>query len=339
MKNFENEGSTFWNFNSDNEFIQDSIYRRGNLAAAHLRTENSGDNIITNLEERILYNNELEYSIHGFVKTDNGSNVTLQVRLFEGRSSPPLLTAAIDDSIDGTKDWGYYWGNTPHHQDARFLDIRIHSDIPDSGTAKSWFDDVGIIEWDTIRTVLDLPISILNPNDYNYIQLIANQEPDSANAMEAMNSVIGDLGILQSIPRASTITATAPGEIHFFDESEGPVGSWYWDFGEGSSSFEIHPSFYYTSPGIYNVNLTVTGLNGATSDGQMTIVIIAEGVQDHDRGDINGDGSLTLVDVLLCTNYILGLTEFTPEEFLAADADGNGVIDIFDALGISDLAD
>ena len=71
----------------------------------------------------------------------------------------------------------------------------------------------------------------------------------------------------------------------------------------------------------------------------MTIVITAAGVQDHDRGDINGDGSLTLVDVLLCTNYILGLTEFTPEEFLAADADGNGVIDIFDALGISDLAD
>ena len=339
MKNFENEGSTFWNFNSDSEFIQDSIYRRGNFAAAHLRTENSGDNIITNLEERIPYNNELEYSIHGFSKTDNGSNVTLQVRLFEGRSSPPLLTAAIDDSINGTKDWGYYWGNTPYHQDARFLDIRIHSDIPDSGTAKSWFDDVGIIEWDTISTVLDLPISILNPNDYNYIQLIASQEPDSANTMEAKNSVIGDLGILQSIPRASTITTTAPGEIHFFDESEGPVGSWYWDFGEGSSSFEIHPSFYYTSPGIYNVNLTVTGLNGATSDGQMTIVITAEGVQDHDRGDINGDGSLTVVDVLLCTNYILGLMEFTPEEFLAADADGNGVIDIFDALGISDLAD
>ena len=117
------------------------------------------------------------------------------------------------------------------------------------------------------------------------------------------------------------------------------MGSWYWDFGEGSSSFEIHPSFYYTNPGIYNVNLTVTGLNGATSDGQMTIVITAEGVQDHDRGDINGDGSLTVVDVLLCTNYILGLMEFTPEEFLAADADGNGVIDIFDALGISDLAD
>jgi len=52
---------------------------------------------------------------------------------------------------------------------------------------------------------------------------------------------------------------------------------------------------------------------------------------------VNGDGSLTEVDALLCANYILGLLEFAPEAFLAADIDGSGSIDVFDVLVIADL--
>ncbi|GIT40607.1 MAG: hypothetical protein Ct9H300mP9_4570 [Candidatus Neomarinimicrobiota bacterium] len=73
------------------------------------------------------HNNELEYSIHGFLKTDNGSNVTLQVRLFEGRSSPPLLTAAIDDSKQWYKRLGLLLGKHSSSSGCGFFDIRIHS--------------------------------------------------------------------------------------------------------------------------------------------------------------------------------------------------------------------
>ena len=58
---------------------------------------------------------------------------------------------------------------------------------------------------------------------------------------------------------------------------------------------------------------------------------------EYSLGDVNGDGSLTEVDVLLCVNYIIGLVDLEPEEFLAADVDGNGVINIYDALLIADL--
>ena len=60
-------------------------------------------------------------------------------------------------------------------------------------------------------------------------------------------------------------------------------------------------------------------------------------MQQHSYGDVNGDGTITTVDVLLTANYTIGLIEFQPVEFLAADIDRSGLIDIFDVLQISDL--
>ena len=60
-------------------------------------------------------------------------------------------------------------------------------------------------------------------------------------------------------------------------------------------------------------------------------------MQQHSYGDVNGDGTITTVDVLLAANYTIGLIGFEPVEFLAADIDGSGLIDIFDVLQISDL--
>ena len=70
----------------------------------------------------------------------------------------------------------------------------------------------------------------------------------------------------------------------------------------------------------------------------LTLVALGEGVQPNDLGDINGDNSITTVDVLLCINYILNLTNFNPQEFISADIDGNGSINIFDVLNIASLA-
>jgi PKD repeat protein len=40
----------------------------------------------------------------------------------------------------------------------------------------------------------------------------------------------------------------------------GMVSSWYWDFGNGQTSFEEHPTINFLTPGTYNVCLTVSGL-------------------------------------------------------------------------------
>ena len=53
--------------------------------------------------------------------------------------------------------------------------------------------------------------------------------------------------------------------VQFTDQSnpspQGVIDSWYWDFGDGATSTEQHPTHVYTSDGIFLVSLTVTDTN------------------------------------------------------------------------------
>ncbi|MFC0197317.1 PKD domain-containing protein [Microbacterium arthrosphaerae] len=52
--------------------------------------------------------------------------------------------------------------------------------------------------------------------------------------------------------------------VAFTDRSTGAV-AWHWDFGDGATSSERHPTHVFAGPGRYPVTLTVTGADGATA--------------------------------------------------------------------------
>lgn len=56
-------------------------------------------------------------------------------------------------------------------------------------------------------------------------------------------------------------------------------------------------------------------------------------------GDVNDDGEIDIVDSLFIASYIEGILEtFTPEQKLAADYDGDGVITYYDADAIANVS-
>ena len=53
-----------------------------------------------------------------------------------------------------------------------------------------------------------------------------------------------------------------PDSVHFHDLSTGNPNSWFWDFGDGSTSINQNPTHHYVSPGTYTVTLIISdGLN------------------------------------------------------------------------------
>lgn len=57
---------------------------------------------------------------------------------------------------------------------------------------------------------------------------------------------------------ASQVSGEAPLTIQFTDASTGPVTSWLWEFGDGSTSSDKDPFHTYSGAGIYDVALTVS---------------------------------------------------------------------------------
>jgi len=63
---------------------------------------------------------------------------------------------------------------------------------------------------------------------------------------------------------ATPNTGTSPLTVQFSDFSQGSPTSWFWDFGDGSTSTESNPLHQYFGEGDYDVFLRVS--NGVTSD-------------------------------------------------------------------------
>ena len=74
---------------------------------------------------------------------------------------------------------------------------------------------------------------------------------------------------------------------------------------------------------IDDINNTISGLG-----------VVGEG----GSGDVNGDGSLDMWDALDILDYLKGNLEFTPEQKIAADYDGDGLITYYDVNAILDVS-
>ena len=90
-------------------------------------------------------------------------------------------------------------------------------------------------------------------------------------------------------------------------DSDGQIVAYNWDFGDGQSSTAVNPTHIYTVAGTYNVTLTVTDDENATSAATAQVTVNAEGDNNADlphralvgywHNFINGAGYLPIGDV------------------------------------------
>jgi PKD repeat protein len=70
------------------------------------------------------------------------------------------------------------------------------------------------------------------------------------------------------------LAGEAPLLAGFTDLSSGSPTSWEWDFGDGMTSVEQHPTHIYSDPGIYPVTLTVTSAGGTDTVTQHDYIVV-----------------------------------------------------------------
>jgi len=91
-------------------------------------------------------------------------------------------------------------------------------------------------------------------------------DPNDPASWSASRQVGGSPGEPESDVTASftamPTSGSRPLTVEFTDESEGPVASWLWDFGDGTASTEQNPSHTYYLAGDHTVTLSVSSPNG-----------------------------------------------------------------------------
>jgi hypothetical protein len=136
---------------------------------------------------------------------------------------------------------------------------------------------------------------------------VCNQPPIASFTYSPLNAAVNE-----------TITFNASNST----DPDGFITHYEWNFEDGkiTNTTEEIITHLYSSAGNYTVSLTVTDNDGAkdTTTIELTLAI---------KGDLNGDGFVTMDDVRLVAGMVIG----TVKEDLKADFNGNGYVDVGDA--------
>ena len=82
----------------------------------------------------------------------------------------------------------------------------------------------------------------------------------------------------KSLFTTSIKTGIAPLTVNFTNTSTGSFTSVLWDFGDGNTSTEIHPSHQYLNDGVFQTTLTIFALDSTTSISSQSITVFADNV-------------------------------------------------------------
>ncbi|MEO0074854.1 MAG: CapA family protein [candidate division WOR-3 bacterium] len=171
--NFEDEGSNNWLFDNPNEFY-DTIAYQGHRSLCQRRPPLSGS-LVTNLKNYIIcYQDTTQYTLSAYLKTENTNQTTLLVKCYASRTvNTPLATISLD-TLTGTHNWQLLYKAFIPPAGTKFFDIHLRSTAHQTLTARSWFDNISLIQWENwqpLANLTDIPI----PNDYTYLQIRTNQ--------------------------------------------------------------------------------------------------------------------------------------------------------------------
>lgn len=128
--------------------------------------------------------------------------------------------------------------------------------------------------------------------------------------------------------------AMAPATVQFNDTSAGCPTAWSWDFGDGATSDERHPTHTYEEVGEYTVSLTVTNDAGTSSTTQTISVVpfanLGEAVEAPDLEWSTGGAAPWFVDVDCVhtgtTSARSGAIDGNQESWLQANITGPGYL-------------
>jgi gliding motility-associated-like protein len=148
----------------------------------------------------------------------------------------------------------------PNIEDCQWHTLRIVWD-PVTKQLSTYFDGVF-----RLQTTVDLVTTVFNNDPMVYWGFSA--ATGGSNNLQQFCTALNP-GFTTNLTNNTSCYDNTPVSVSFTNTSQSfaPITSFYWDFGNGNTSTAPNPpAQLYTAPGIYNVKVAITGLDGCFSD-------------------------------------------------------------------------
>jgi poly-gamma-glutamate capsule biosynthesis protein CapA/YwtB (metallophosphatase superfamily) len=169
----EDEGATFWDLNSVDEVYDATVAHSGTRSLRQHRTTQNTGYVTTDLQGYPPTLGGTDFSVCGWLRTQNALETTITARFFTGRGGNPSATADAGPAIDGTHDWTYQTADFTVPETAAFMNVRFRMNKPATGESFAWFDDVRLVEWEAWQSAT-LPLAVAGPNNLRFVQVRAS---------------------------------------------------------------------------------------------------------------------------------------------------------------------
>lgn len=169
--NMEDEGANAWNLNSDNESWSD-LGRDDSRCIQISIPSGNPYNYVTDFIRAVEIDNSFEYSVLGWVATNDATGANFQVILQANRNGGEVDNWDTDQLTDDNAYTPLFVNMPALPGNGHFVNIRCNNSQPGVHDATAWFDDVALIEWGPWTIVSeDGSVPVPYPNGYRYAQV------------------------------------------------------------------------------------------------------------------------------------------------------------------------
>lgn len=200
------------------------------------------------------------------------------------------------NNIDYFPLWNPLNASFTYTPSSGFIPLTVQFTDTSTGNPTCWYwdlDDDGVID----SRLQDPTFTYTAEGSYNITLTISrcSVEGCAANSTYIDPIIVGPHADFS----ASPVVGPAPLIVSFIDESVGTISAWAWDFDNNGTvdSTDQNPIYQYHNPGLYTVNLTVTGSHGTYTEIKTDYIDTRtpfEPVADFTASPQSGDAPLTV---------------------------------------------
>ncbi len=168
---FEEEGGTFWDNNSADEWFDTSEAHSGVRSLALRRDAGDSGETGTDLEKHLVCDPAKEHTVAGYMHADNAADAVIRARFYNGRySSSSISSENIASPFTGTAGWTRQWKDIATPANGNYFEVRCANLPPSSGIGHARFDDVAFVEWEPWISFTGTEV-VPSPNNYRFVQM------------------------------------------------------------------------------------------------------------------------------------------------------------------------